>query len=200
MQSMLFCFFICSCLGWKRLSALFAWFFTWKWLQRFFAGQILSPQVKLCACFEITRSIGKLGLQLLNSINSFLMHSLFVRIQIAHWRGMIAAFSVIWFDITLQKFLFCVFAGLSKMLFGSECFITRCARNIFFTVDIPVMLCECFLGLELFATDITNKVRSHYCEFWFLQLLWSSSGECLFQTDSEAVSWNFHFSYDRSNP
>ena len=76
---------------------------------------------------------------------------------------MIAAFSVIWFDITLQKFLFCVFAGLviSKMLFGSECFITRCARNIFFTVDIPVMLCECFLGLELFATDITNKVRSH---------------------------------------
>ena len=77
---------------------------------------------------------------------------------------------------------------ISKMLFGSECFITRCARNIFFTVDIPVMLCECFLGLELFATDITNKVRSHYCEFWFLQLLWSSSGECLFQTDFEAVS------------
>ena len=85
------------------------------------------------------------------------------------------------------------------MLFHSECFVTQWARNIFFNVDIPVMLSECFLGLELFATHITNKITNHYCEFWFLQLLWSYSDECLSQTDSKAVSWNFHFSDDRSN-
>ena len=50
----------------------------------------------------------------------------------AHVSGMIVAFSVIRFDIALQRFLFCVFGGLviSKMLFGSECFVTQCARNI----------------------------------------------------------------------
>ena len=99
-------------------------------------------------------------------------------------------------------FLFCVFAELviSKMLFCSECFVTQWARNIFFNVDIPVILSECFLGLELFATHITNKITNHYCEFWFLQLLWSYSDECLSQTDSKAVSWNFHFYDDQSNP
>ena len=104
-------------------------------------------------------------------------------------------------NVTLQRFLFCVFAELviSKMLFHSECFVTQWARNIFFNVDIPVILSECFLGLELFATHITNKITNHYCEFWFLQLLWSYSDECLSQTDSKAVSWNFHFSDDRSN-
>ena len=61
------------------------------------------------------------------------------------------------------------------------------------------MLSDCFLGLELFAAHITNKITNHYCEFWFLQLLWSYSDECLSQTDSKAVSWNFHFSDDRSN-
>ena len=125
----------------------------------------------------------------------FLMHSLFVRFQIAPWFGIIAAF------VTLQRFLFFVFAELvvSKMLFSFKCFVTQWARNIFFNVDIPVILSECFLGLELFATHITNKITNHYCEFWFLQLLWSYSDECLSQTDSKAVSWNFHFSDDRSN-
>ena len=134
-------------------------------------------QIKLCTCFEITRRTGKLEYQLLNSIHSFLMHSLFVCIQIAHWRGLIAAFSVIRYDATLQKFLFCVFVELviSKMPFRSECFVTQWARNIFFNVNIPVMLSESFLGLELFATHIAN----HNCQFWFLQFLWSYSGQCL---------------------
>ena len=102
---------------------------------------------------------------------------------------MIAVFSVIRFDVTLQRFLFCVLAELviSKMLFCSECFFTQWARNIFFNVDIPVVLSECFLGLELFSTHITNKITNHNCEFWFLQLLWSCSGECLSYTDSKAV-------------
>ena len=103
-------------------------------------------------------------------------------------------------NVTLQRFLFCVFAELviSKMLFHSECFVTQWARNIFFNVDIPVMLSECFLGLELFATHITNKITNHDCEFWFG--IWSYSGECLSLTDSKAVSWNFHFYDDQSNP
>ena len=82
---------------------------------------------------------------------------------------MIAAFSVIRFDVTLQRFLLCVFAELviSKMLFSSECFVTQWARNIFFNVDNPVVLSEYFLGLELFATHIPNKITNNDCEFWF---------------------------------
>ena len=44
------------------------------------------------------------------------------------------------------------------MLFRSECFVTQGARNIIFNVDIPVILSECFLGLELLATHITKKI------------------------------------------
>ena len=55
------------------------------------------------------------------------MHSLFVCIQIAHRRALIAAFLVIRYDATLQKFLFCVFVELviSNMPFRSECFVTQ---------------------------------------------------------------------------
>ena len=86
------------------------------------------------------------------------------------------------------------------MLFRSECFVTQGARNIIFNVDIPVILSECFLGLELLATHITKKITNHYCDILFLQLLRSYSGECLYKTDYKTVSWNFHFSDDRSNP
>ena len=86
------------------------------------------------------------------------------------------------------------------MLFRSECFVTQGARNIIFNVDISVILSECFLGLELLATHITKIITNHYCDILFLQLLRSYSGECLYKTDYKTVSWNFHFSDDRSNP
>ena len=82
------------------------------------------------------------------------------------------------------------------MLFRSECFVTQGARNIIFNVDIPVILSECFLGLELLATHIRKKITNHYFDILFLHLLRSYSGE----TGHKTVSWNFHFSDDRSNP
>ncbi len=85
---------------------------------------------------------------------------------------------------------------LARCLFRSECFVTQGARN----VDIPVILSECSLGLELLATHIRKKITNNYFDILFLQLLRSYSGKCLYKTDYETVSWNFHFSDARSNP
>ena len=87
---------------------------------------------------------------------------------------MIAAFSVIRFDVTIQTILFCVFDELviSKMLFHFECFLTQWARNIIF--NVPVM-----------------SLLGWVSVFWDLNSL-----PHIFQTKSQIIIANFgSFSY-----
>ena len=102
---------------------------------------------------------------------------------------MIAVFSVIRFDVTLQRFLFCVLAELviSKMLFCSECFFTQWARNIFFNVDIPVKLSECFLDLNCLPHTLQTKSQIIIVNFGFDPTQVSVS----LRLDSKAVKFSY---------
>ena len=119
-------------------------------------------QIKFFVGFVATQST---HIFLGNVIHRGFVHSFLVSSQIAFRCGIIDAWNLSRFDVTVKLLVFNMYVLVeSKLLLSSKTFVTIVARRLNFFVDGRVMVTQCFFGHELLSTHVANEISSHIYE------------------------------------